>query len=203
MKNSIRIFVYLCVMVLFSSCALRQSTLDINRYAIDFKSNTSSFKNLTDNSSKSIYVEEPTVNKSFNHNAIFYTTKPYMFEEYAINRWINLPSFMIHSNLVQSIDDSNIFKTVLQEKSKVKFDYILKTNVLNLYHSIENGKSYAIVKVKFDLVSDEKVLKTYSYDKKILCKSINAYSFVIATNEAFEEVVNDLSLQLSQIKYSL
>jgi cholesterol transport system auxiliary component len=196
MKNSIRIFVYLGVMVLLSACIPKQDNLNINSYAIDFKSNKSSFLN----SSKSIYVEIPSVNKSFNQYSIFYTTKPYLFEEYALNRWINLPSYMIHSNLVQAIQNSNIFKTVLEEKSKIKFDYELKTNVVNLYHSFEGDKSYAIVKVRFDLVSNDEVLKTYSYDKKILCETNNAYGFVIATNKAFEEVVKDLSLQLSQIK---
>jgi cholesterol transport system auxiliary component len=196
MKNSIRIFVYLCVMVLLSACVLKQDNLDINSYSLDFKSNKSYFVN----SSKSIYIEVPSVNKSFNGYSIFYTTKPYLFEEYALNRWINLPSYMIQSNLVQSIQNSNLFKTVLEEKSKIKFDYELKTNVVNLYHSFESDKSYAIVKVRFDLVSNDEVIKTYSYDKKILCETNNAYSFVIATNKAFEEVVKDLSLQLSQIK---
>lgn len=196
MKNSIRIFVYLCVMVLLSACIPKQDNLNINSYAIDFKSNKSSFVN----GSKSIYVEVPSVNKSFNQYSIFYTTKPYLFEEYALNRWINLPSYMIHNNLVQAIQNSNVFETVLDEKSKIKFDYELKTNVVNLYHSFESDKSYAIVKVRFDLISKDEVIKTFNYDKKILCETNNAYGFVIATNKAFEEVVKDLSLQLKQIK---
>lgn len=196
MKNSIRNFVYLCVIVFFSACSFKQTTLDTNRYVIDFKLNqTTLTKGL-----KSIYIEEVNVNKSFNQTSIFYTIKPYLFEEYALNRWLNLPSYMIQNNLIQSLENSNIFKTVLNEKSKIDFDYTLKTDVSNLYHSFEDDKSYAIVKVKFDLVSNKGILKTYSYDKKILCETNNAYGFVIAVNKAFEEVVKDLSLQLSLIK---
>lgn len=196
MKNSIRNFVYLCVIVFFSACSFKQTTLDTNRYVIDFKSNqTTLTKGL-----KSIYIEQVNVNKSFNKNSIFYTTKPYLFEEYAINRWLNLPSSMIHTNLLQSIENSNIFKTVLQYKSKIDFEYTLKTDVSNLYHSFEDDKSYAVIKVRFDLVSNKDILKTYTYDKKILCETNNAYGFVIAVNKGFEEVVKDLSLQLSLIK---
>lgn len=196
MKNSIRIFLYLSVIVLFIGCSFKQTTLDINRYVIDFKSN----KTIFENNGKSIYIEDINVNKSFNQNSIFYTTKPYLFEEYALNRWINLPSYMLHNNLVQVTEKSNIFKTVLQDKSKIDFDYILKTDIATLYHSFEDDKSYAVIKVRFDLVSNKNILKTYSYDKKILCQTNNAYGFVIATNKAFEEVVNDLMSELSNIK---
>ena len=196
MKNSIKVLIYLYITILISGCTFKQTTLSTNSYSIDFKSN----KNTFTNNSKSIYIEEPKVNKSFNLKAMFYSTKPYLFEEYAVNRWINLPSYMIHNNLVQGILDSNIFKLVSQEKSNIDSDYILKTNVINLYNSIENDKSYAIVKVRFNLISNKKSVKTYSYDKRILCETNNPYGFVLATNKAFEEIVNNLSLQLSQIK---
>ena len=196
MKNNIRIFIYICVLSLFYGCTFKQNTLSTNSYSIDFKVSTNTFKN----NSKSIYIEEPKVNKNFNLREIFYSTKPYLFEEYAVNKWINLPSYIIHNNLTQGILDSNIFKTVLQEKSNMDFDDILKTHVVNLYNSIENDKSYAIVKVRFDLISNKKLLKTFTYDKRILSQTNNPYGFVLATNIAFEEVINDLILQLSQIK---
>lgn len=194
MINSIKIFILIGVITLFSACTFKQTTLDINRYSLDFKSTKTSLEK----GMKTIYIEDVNVNKSFNSNSIFYTTKPYLFEEYAQNRWINLPSNMIHNQLSESLEDSNIFKTVLEEKSKIVFDYSLKTNVVNLFHSFENDKSYAIVKVKFELVSNNEVIKTYSYDKKILCQTNNAYGFVLASNKAFDEIVNDL---INSIKF--
>ena len=84
MRNSIKIFIYICVIGLLSACSLKQE----NTYAIDFKA-TQSFKN----SVKTIYVETPNVTKSFNSNSISYTTKAYSFEEYALNKWINKLTF--------------------------------------------------------------------------------------------------------------
>jgi cholesterol transport system auxiliary component len=195
MKNSIKIFIYICIIGLLSACSLKQDSYEVNTYAIDFKT-TQSFKN----SGKSIYVEIPNVNKSFNSNSIFYTTKAYSFEEYALNKWIDNPSSMLHSNLALALEDSHIYKTVLKEKSKIKYDYVLKTNVMSLYNSIEETNSFAILSIKFDLVSNDEVIKTYTYNKRILSQGNKPYDFVVATNKAFEEVVNDLSLQLSQIK---
>ena len=196
MKNSIKVFIYICVLILFQGCSLKQNTLTTNSYSIDFKLN----KNTFDNTLNSIYIEDPKVNKNFNLKEIFYSTKPYLFEEYVINKWINLPSYMIHNNLTQGIIDSNIFKIVLQEKSNMDFDYVLKTHVIELYNSIENDKSYSIVKVRFDLISNKNLVKTFTYDKRTLSQTNNPYGFVLATNKAFEEILNDLVLQLNHLK---
>jgi cholesterol transport system auxiliary component len=194
-NNSIKIFIYICIIGIFSACSFKQDTMDINTYAIDFKT-TDNFKI----NKKIIYVEIPDVNKSFNSKSIFYTTKAYLFEEYALNKWIDSPSSMLHNNLALALEDSNIFKTVLKEKSKIKFDYMLKTNVVSLYNSIEGTNSFAVLSIKFDLVSNDEVVRAYTYHKKILCQNNKPYDFVIAVNKAFEEVANDLNLQLHQIK---
>ncbi|MDY0051176.1 MAG: ABC-type transport auxiliary lipoprotein family protein [Aliarcobacter sp.] len=195
MKNSMKIFIYICIIGLFSACSFKQDSMDINTYAIDFKT-SDNFKI----NKKTIYVETPDVNQSFNSKSIFYTTKSYLFEEYALNKWIDNPSSMIHNNLALALEDSHIYKTVLKEKSKIKFDYMLKTEVISLYNSIEETNSFAVLSIKFNLVSNDEVVKTYTYNKKVLCQNNKPYDFVIAVNKAFEEVVSDLTLELHQIK---
>ena len=191
MRNSIKIFIYICVIGLLSACSLKQETYDTNTYSIDFKA-IQSFKN----SAKTIYVETPNVNKSFNSNSIFYTTKAYSFEEYALNRWIDKPSSMLHNNIAQALETSNIFKNVLKEKSEIKFDYMLKTNVVSLYNSIECNNSFAVLSIKFDLVLNNELVKTFTYNKKVLSQGNKPYDFVVAVNKAFEEVASDLNLQI-------
>ena len=184
---------YLLMIVLLSGCTLKQEVTDINSYSIDFSSKNSSYQN----SQKSILIEEPFVNNSFNSRAIFYTTKPYLFEEYAKNRWINLPSSMIHNSLLESFQNSNIFSLVSLEDSKIKYDYILKTNVIKIYHEINGDKSYAILKIKFDLLKDKTLVKTIDYDKKILVSQNKPYEFVKSVNKSFEEIVEELLKDIS------
>jgi cholesterol transport system auxiliary component len=189
-----KFFLFIFVSIVFTACSFKQTTLNINRYAIDFKPTSTSFEK----SSKSIYIETINMNKSFDTNSILYTLKPHLFEEYAKNRWIDLPSNMIHSYLVEAIESSGIYNSVLSKKSNIVFDYTLKTNILKLYHEVEDSSSYAILKIRFDLVSNKELIKTYSYNKKILCETTNAYGFVLAINKAFGEISEDLSLQFSK-----
>ena len=186
---------YLLLVILISGCSLKQEVTDVNSYSIDFNSKNSSYKNI----GKSILIEEPLVNKSFNSRAIFYSQKPYLFEEYAKNRWINLPSSMIHNSLLESFQSSNIFFLVSQEDTKIKYDYVLKTNVIKIYHEINTDKSYVILKINFDLLKDEKLVKTFSYDKKVLVAQNKPYEFVNSLNKTFEEIMEELLKQINKL----
>lgn len=179
------IFVFAFV---FIGCSFKQETIDINHYSIDFK--TKSLSNKPKYSS--ILIEDVNINKSFNQTAIFYSLKPYLFEEYAKNRWINLPSNMIYNQLLDSFTSSNIFENVVSNKQKIKSEYILKTDLIKLYQVFKNNKSYAVLKLKFDLVKDEKIIKSINFGKEIICDENSAYGFVKAVNGAFEEMIGDL-----------
>ena len=186
---------YLLIVVLISGCSLKQEIIDINSYSIHFNSKNKSYKN----TEKSILIEEPLVNKSFNSRSIFYSTKPYLFEEYAKNRWINLPSSMIHNSLLESFQSSNLFSLVSFSDTKIKYDYVLKTNVIKIYHEINENKSYVILKINFDLVKDKELVKTFSYDKKVLLKENKPYEFVNSLNKTFEEIMEELLKEINKL----
>ena len=186
---------YLLIAVLISGCSLKQEVGTINSYSIDFNSKNKSYKNIE----KSILIEEPLVNKSFNSRAIFYSQKAYLFEEYAKNRWINLPSSMIHNSLFESFQSSNIFSIVSFEDVKIDYDYVLKTNVIKIYHEINENKSYVILKINFDLLKDKELVKTFSYDKKVLVKENRPYEFVNSLNKTFEEIIEELLKQINKL----
>ena len=162
MKN----LIFILIAVFITACSLKQEVNDINSYSID----TPKIEKIYKNSAKSIFIEKPAINSSFNSRAIFYSTKPYLFEEYAQNRWINLPSNMIYNQLTDSFITSNIFENVVLKDKKIEHEYSLKTEVIKLYQTFEEDKSYAVLKLKFDLVKDEKIVKSFNFDKKILCK---------------------------------
>ena len=186
---------YLLIVVLISGCSLKQEVSDINSYSIDFNSKNKSYKN----TEKSILIEEPLVNKSFNSRSIFYSQKPYLFEEYAKNRWINLPSSMIHNSLLESFQSSKIFSLVSFSDAKIKYDYVLKTNVIKIYHEINENKSYVILKINFDLVKDKELVKTFTYDKKVLVKENKPYEFVNGLNKIFEEIMEELLKEINKL----
>jgi len=189
MRSSILIFLTL---ILFSACSFKQEKISINHYGIDFQTKALETKAKFD----SIFIEEPNINRAFNSQAIFYSNKEFKFEEYAKNRWISFPSNMVYTQIVDSFISSNIFTNVLKDK-KIKSQYRLKTEVLKMYQNFEDDKSYAVLKIKFDLVKDEKIVKSFNFNQKTLCDTNDAYSFVKALNISFEKSLNSLLKDLS------
>jgi len=106
---------------------------------------------------------------------------------------------MIHSSLVDAFESSKSFSLVSQEKSDIKYDYILSSNVIKLYHEIETNSSNAILKIKFDLSKDEKVIKTFTYEKRVQVLQNNPYEFVNSTNKAFSEIVVQLLKDINSL----
>ncbi|WP_418184576.1 ABC-type transport auxiliary lipoprotein family protein [Aliarcobacter vitoriensis] len=178
----------LLLILVFAGCSFKQQRVDINHYSIDFKSSAKVDKAKFN----SIFIEDVNVNRSFNLTSIFYNTKPYLFEEYVKNRWVNLPSNMIYNQLTDSFISSNIFENIVLRDKKIEYKYALKTEVIKIYQTFKADKSYAILKIKFDLITDNKILKSYNFDKEILCETNDAYGFVKAVNSGFDEVVNSL-----------
>ena len=73
---------------------------------------------------------------------------------------------MIYNQLTDSFITSNIFENVVLKDKKIEHEYSLKTEVIKLYQTFEEDKSYAVLKLKFDLVKDEKIVKSFNFDKK-------------------------------------
>ena len=115
MRNKIIIFL---IFILFSGCNLKQESIAINHYSIDFKT-----KKVVDKPKyNSIFIEETQVNRAFNLTSIFYSQKDYKFEEYAKNRWINLPSNMVYNQIIDSFNSSDLYDTVLTKDRKLDFE---------------------------------------------------------------------------------
>ena len=55
------------------------------------------------------------------------------------------------------------------------------------------------MKINFDLLKDEKLIKTFSYDKKVLVKENRPYEFVNSLNKTFEEIMEELLKQINKL----
>ncbi|OCL84114.1 ABC-type transport auxiliary lipoprotein family protein [Arcobacter porcinus] len=188
MKLYIKSISILIFAILFAGCSFKQDLVEQNKYSINFSTNKVEVSKKVD----SIFIEEPNVNKSFNQTAILYSNKEFLFEEYAKNRWISSPSNMIYNQLIDSFNSSNIFKNIISKDKRIEYKYLLRSEVLKLYQVFEEDSSYAVIKVNFYFIENNKTIKTYNFDKKIICEENSAYGFVKAVNIGFEEIINSL-----------
>lgn len=177
----------LVLLLALSGCAFKQE-VPTKQYTIEFSNKVPSYAQST----KSIAVLKPTLNAPYASKDIYFTRKPYVFEQYAVNKWVELPNLMVQTLLYESLVASRLYTNVALENSKANLDLVLQSNIIKLFHAYENEQSFAIVFIKFDLIEKNKSTQTLYVEKKILCEENSPYGFIKATNKAFEEITLEL-----------
>jgi cholesterol transport system auxiliary component len=169
MKN-LAIFV---VVLALSGCSFKQE-IPTKHYTIEYSNKIP----LYTQSNKSIAIAKPTLNAPYASKDIFFTRKPYVFEQYAVNKWVELPNLMIQNILYESFVDSHFYTNVALDNSKANSDLNLQSNIIKLFHAYENNQSYAIVHIKFDVIEKNKSIFSLPIEKKILCEENSPYGFI-------------------------
>lgn len=185
-NNMPYLYIFL-ILLSFTGCALKQETSS-KYYALEFSKQISTYTQTP----KSIAILKPTLNAPYASKEIFFTRKPFLFEEYSINKWVELPNLMIQNLLYDAFVASGIYTNVGLDNSKVHYDLALQSNITKLFHAYENDQSFAIVHIQFNIVENNKSIHAIHIEKKILCEENTPYGFIKATNKAFEEISQTL-----------
>lgn len=191
-ENNMKIIYITLLALLISGCSLKQEGLQFNNYGIDFNLPTTTYST----QASTIFIKEPNINSSFSSKQIIYSLRPYSFEMYAKNQWIDYPSSMLQQKLHDAIAQSHLYEYTLLKTHKTTPEYTLQTHIGQLFHDFQQENSYAVLNIKFELFDAQGLKKGWSYQKRVLCETNDAYGFVQAINQAFKEVCEDLTSQL-------
>jgi cholesterol transport system auxiliary component len=178
-------YLFILVITIFLSGCSFKKPLEINTYALNLKTQQASHTKKKANTDATLLLHFPRVNPSFNTQEMIYSTQAHLFEKYAKNRWLQLPSNMLFSLLQEEFEHNKLFKHVTHQ-SQLQHDYALSTQLLSLYHAYEKNQSYAIVRMKFDFIHQQNIVKTFYFEQKVLSKENTPYGFVVASNEAVQ-----------------
>lgn len=187
-------YLVILLAIIFVGCASKQQNYTLNTYSLELKEDIKSYKT----SNYSIEVKNTLINKSFNTNAIFYKQQPLLLEKYVKNRWIDSFNLLATQLITQSVEESKIFKTVLISPSKINTDYILNSYIYEIYNEVQEDKSKAILKMKFELYKENKLINSYLYTKSLEIENNKVYGFVKAINKLINEIAEDLNSNIAK-----
>ncbi|SKB64407.1 hypothetical protein [Malaciobacter marinus] len=171
-------------LILFTGCSLKNKSLVNNSFLIKFNTNYKALKN-TD---KSIKINRVKVSNTFNKTHIFYSYKKYKLDKYSKNSWSDIPSNMIFQELKLIFNKSNLF----DNSNLSNTDYILNTNIFEIYNKIEKNSAFAVLNLNFELINTKtKKSSFYNYNKEIKLEKNTPYYFVVATNNAFSTIIEN------------
>lgn len=191
-ENKMKYAALLLMILALSGCSFKE-VKPTNYYTLELSSEKSTYPK----SQKSIYIAPPKINAPYDSKNIFFTQKPYVFESYAVNKWVEKPSLLIQTLWYEALMDSSLFTHVALE-STAKSDFRLNSHVLKLFHTYENHQSFALVELGVELLQNNQRLQTFHFSQKVLCDENSPYGFIKASNKAFEAITLELLNRLSQ-----
>ncbi len=112
---------------------------------------------------------------------------------YSQSQWQESPNDLITLEILKSIRDSKLFKSVQFSKSRGKNDFILESNIEEFmqFYSKDLKRSYVNAVISFTLIDSKtnRVVESKTFNSKVDAKIPNAQGGVEALNTALSEII--------------
>jgi cholesterol transport system auxiliary component len=125
------------------------------------------------------------MNFSYSHND---------YGTYMNSEWSNHMSKLLQGTVIDVLDRSKLFQTVLPDTTTLKVNYRLESNIFAFEHQVRGKESHSMVSIQFTLIDagTGKLVKSKRFSYKEATSSIDAEGYASATNVALARLSKDL-----------
>jgi len=108
--------------------------------------------------------------------------------------WAASSSQLLAGTIIRALEHGAVFKSVIDYGSLANTDYLLESEIYDLYHRVRKNSSVSVVSIRFDLISTEenRLVKSRKFSYEIPTGTVDAAGYVEATNKALEKLSADL-----------
>ncbi len=143
-----------------------------------------------------IKIDLPHISSNSMQQNIIYANQPFEKNSYSQSKWKESLASMIQQWLVQSIDQTGLFKGVIRVNSRARVPLILETDVVEFeHHTYDNS-----VHVSFRIILIEnrtrKIVKQKLFNYQVIVTENSAHGAVVAFNSVLKQFNHELYLWL-------
>ncbi len=148
-----------------------------------------------------LLVNQPRDEAGFDTPRMVYLLRPHEISYYAENQWVDTPAQMLAPILVQAMEKSELWKSVIQTRTTIQADYRLDAENLSLQQQFFSRPSRVRLALKLQLVELKGRQMIASRDFEIWedAPSDDAYGGVVASNRAVAEMLQQSTNWLNAI----
>lgn len=195
MKTYYKILIIALLSGSLSACGILKpaNIPEENVYNISTGKTAKSYKQAKTQST--LLVFPPVASPGYQTNHMIYVKTPYQLQHYANNRWIAPPAKMMLNKIEQSLSQKNYFKAVVTAPFPGKTNYQLQLQLVNFEQSFIQPMSMSKIVIHATLVntSNGKIIASKSFKSVKPAPQNNAYSGVMAMNQAAREIANNIT----------
>lgn len=141
-----------------------------------------------------LLVTPPQAQPGYATPQIAYTVRPYELSFYARNEWLDIPSRMLRSALVNALERSGGLGAVVTEPNAALGQFRLDTEIVRLVHDLEASPHRGTVALRAQLtdMARREVIGTRILRAHEPSTPNTPYGAVIAMNRALARIIEDL-----------
>jgi len=154
-------------------------------------------------SKDTLRVAKVTTSQALMRKKMFYVRGLESYS-YTQSEWAKRPSEFITEAWIQTVQKSNVFKSVVGADSQAKSRYLLESRVEDFmqYYDTQLKHSYAKVAITFFLIDTKSgaVVANMHFEEEEPCESLDAKGGVKALNKLLDKASKSLSVWISQVE---
>ena len=183
-------FILIFILLWLSGCSSKQTPLKV--YTLDtpkvVETSSSQFRY------KTIKVSFPQTLKEKISSKMRYSYSMSEQGAYLNAQWSNNIGKLIQGTVIQTLEQSRLFKAVLPYESTAGEDYRLETSIFDFSHHVRGASSHAVVSIQFSLINTYtgRLIKTKRFSYRESTPTIDVQGYVIATNVAMDRLSRNL-----------
>jgi cholesterol transport system auxiliary component len=196
LSNIVRLAAFTLV-TLIGACSLGQKEISDPR--IYFLNPEISWKNphtFGERIARSVLlITQPKAQTGFDTPRMAYLLRPYEVNYYAYNQWADTPARMLQRIMVENLDKTGIWSTVLQTPGAVPAQYRLDCDNLVLEQQFFFNPSRVRLALRAQIIETktQSVLATRSFELLQAAPSDDPYGGVLAANHASAKLVTEIA----------
>lgn len=142
-----------------------------------------------------ILVNQPRANAIYNSPRMIYIPACYQIQYFAQNRWADMPTQMLQSLLINSLQHTGYFQAIINTPSTTYYDWVLNTQLLSFQQEFITIPSCFRIAMRAQLIDarsrhviateDFVVLQTAAHD--------DPYGGALAANLAAQKILNEIN----------
>ena len=113
---------------------------------------------------------------------------------YQNSQWVSAVGSMLQGVLMDTIQQSHMFKAVLPYSSSLSENYRLESSIFDLSHHVRGKSSFAVVSIQFTLISVDtgNLIKSRRFSYREPTMTTDAKGYAEAINRIMEKLGRDL-----------
>ena len=148
-----------------------------------------------------LLISTPRARPGFDTARMAYMLRPNEMNYYAVNRWVDAPARMLARPLAQAMEETGLWRAVVQAPNTARTDYRLDCDNLALEQQFFSIPSRVRIALRAQLVElkARKVLAAREFEVFETAVSEDAYGGVIAADKAVAKLLQQLAAWVSTV----